>query len=88
MEHFAILLTSIKLPSAFKSFIFFCVCGHLTQVLLYVTKPPISTHVDVSSGARGLNFGLSLYQHPYFVYASSESSGESVNEPSLLVNAI
>ena len=32
---------------------------------------------DVSSGARGLNFGLSLYLYPIFVYVSTEVSGES-----------
>ena len=32
-----------------------------------------------SSKATGLNFGLSLLLHPYFVDASSEASGESVH---------
>ena len=40
-------------------------------------KPPLNAHSDVSSRARGLNFGLSLHLHPYFVYASSEDSGET-----------
>ena len=34
---------------------------------------------DVFSKVRGLNFGLSLHQHPYFVYMSSEGSGESAH---------
>ena len=28
---------------------------------------------------RGLNFGLSIHIYPYFLYASSECSGESVH---------
>ena len=39
--------------------------------------PLIYTNAEVSNGARGLNFGLSLYLHPYFMDASSEGSGES-----------
>ena len=38
-----------------------------------VQKPP---YADISSGARGLNFGLSLHLHPYFVFVSCEGSGE------------
>ena len=34
---------------------------------------------DVSSGGRGLNFSLGLHIHQYFVYSSSEGSGESVH---------
>ena len=33
--------------------------------------------VELSSEARGLNFGLSLHLNPNFLYASSEGSGES-----------
>ena len=40
-------------------------------------KPPINTMVvDESCGARGMNFGLILHLDPYFVYASSKSSGK------------
>ena len=41
-------------------------------------------------GAMGLNIGRSLHLHPYFLYAGSEGSGESVlmSETSLSVNAI
>ena len=35
-------------------------------------------YVDVSSGARDLNFGPSLHLHPYFVCVSSKGSGKSV----------
>ena len=54
--------------------------------IAYVHKPPINNHADKSSWARGLNFGLSLYQSQSFMYASNEGSGES--EPSMLCNAI
>ena len=33
---------------------------------------------DISSGARGLKLGLKLHLHPYFVYASSEGSGDTM----------
>ena len=42
-------------------------------------KPPINAHVDLSSRTRGLNFGLSLCLHPYFVYASSKDFVESAH---------
>ena len=42
-------------------------------------KTLINAHTDVSSKARGLTFGLSLHQHPYFVYLHSKGSGESVH---------
>ena len=34
----------------------------------------INVHADLSSRARGLNFGPSLQLHPYIVYASCEGS--------------
>ena len=48
---------------------------------------------DMSSKARGLNFGPSLHLHPYFVDASSEGSGESAHRadssgPSLADDAV
>ena len=48
---------------------------------------------EIFSGARGSNFGLSFYLHPFFVHASSEGSCESVHctdspEPLLFDNAI
>ena len=39
--------------------------------------PLIIVHADVSVEARGLNFGLSLDLHPYFMYVSSKGSGKS-----------
>ena len=44
-------------------------------------KPPINAHVDIFRRARGLNFGLSLHLHPYFVYAVSEDCGEGADSP-------
>ena len=35
-----------------------------------------------------LYFGLSLYLHPYFVYASIEGSGADLPEPTLLTDVI
>ena len=48
-------------------------------------KSLINSHADVLSGARGLNFGLILYVHvhSYFVYMSSEGSGEHTVKPVL-----
>ena len=45
--------------------------------MAYVQKPLLNAYADLSSMARGLFFCLSLHLHPYFVYASSEKSGES-----------
>ena len=44
-------------------------------------------YADVSSGARGLNFGLSLHLLTYFVYARNDSSGETTLMH-MLVNVI
>ena len=38
-----------------------------TQEFVCAEKPPLSTHVNISSGARGIDSGLRLYRHPYFV---------------------
>ena len=40
--------------------------------------PLINADTDISSKVRGLNFGLSLHLHPYFLNASSKGSGKSV----------
>ena len=40
--------------------------------------------VTYPEGARGLQFGLSLYLHPFSVYASSEYSGESASKCSFV----
>ena len=37
------------------------------------------THPDEFSGAKGLNFSLSLHLHPHFVYASREYFDESAH---------
>ena len=44
----------------------------------------INIYADVSSDANGLNFGLSIHLHPYFVYASNKGLPESL----LLADAI
>ena len=49
----------------------------ISFLIAYAQMPIINDHVDVSSEARCLTFGLSLHLHPHFLYASSEGSGES-----------
>ena len=59
-------------------------------------KPPLNAYADLSSGARGLNFGLILHLHPDFVYDSMQAAKALVSlhicadtpEPSLLVSVI
>ena len=55
--------------------------------------PLITANVDLSSGDRSINFGLSLHPHPYILYASIEGSGYSAHnadspEPWLLAAGI
>ena len=42
------------------------------------TKASSNAHADISRGTRGLDFNLSIHLRLYFEYASSDSSGESV----------
>ena len=46
------------------------------MLVAYVQKPQINAHTDVYWWATVLNFCPSLHLHPYFVYRSSEGSGE------------
>ena len=46
-------------------------------LITYAHNPHVNTHSDVSNKATGLNFGLSLHLHPYFVKVSSEGSGKT-----------
>ena len=39
----------------------------------------INTHADAPCRNKGLNFGLKLNLHPYFLNVSSKYSGEAVN---------
>ena len=39
-----------------------------SAVLIEYAQMPLKVIAGISSGTRGLNFGLSPYQHPYFVY--------------------
>ena len=53
----------------------------------------LNTIAELSSGARGLNFGLIFHLHPYFVYASSKALACSCictgsPKPSLLIDVI
>ena len=72
-EHSAILSTYIKLPFVMKNFVLSIFEWQLK------TGFTVLMAYDVFSKVRGLNFGLSLHQHPYFVYMSSEGSGESAH---------
>ena len=47
--------------------------------IAYAQKSPLNAHIDVSDRARGLKFVPGLHLHPYFVYASSETSSESAH---------
>ena len=51
----------------------------ISVLIVYAQKPHLNAHAEVSSGARGLNFVLSLHLHPYFVYASGEGSDETAH---------
>ena len=45
------------------------------EILILITfekNPPLKAHAGIS----GLNIGLSLHLHPYFIYVSNEGSGE------------
>ena len=86
-EHFAILLTFIKLPFVFKIFVLsifewllktgFTVYYKTVLINCICIKPPVNVHADVSSRVRG----PSLYLHPYLVYTDIYKAGscESVH---------
>ena len=40
--------------------------------------------MQLSSGARSLNFGMGLHSHQFFVYASSKGSDKTVHLHSLV----
>ena len=44
-----------------------------------VISHSLNIHVQLSSGAKGLNFGMSLHLNLYFVYVSNEGSDETVH---------
>ena len=48
-------------------------------IIAYAQMYLINAHSGISIKARGLSFVLSHHLHPYFVYASSGGSGESVH---------
>ena len=47
--------------------------------LIAYGQTPLNAYADVSSRARGINFGLNLQLHLYFVYTSSEGSAKLVH---------
>ena len=52
---------------------FSCVKAHIHGTLHY----PFNDYAQISRGARGLKFGLSLHIHPYFVYETSKGYDKS-----------
>ena len=48
-------------------------------LIVYAQQPHLNAYSDTSSLDRGLNFGLSLHLHPYYVCFSIDSSSESVH---------
>ena len=54
--------------------------AHEIWVLIaYAQMSLINVRANLSSGAKGPIFGMSLHLQPYFAYVSSEGSGESVH---------
>ena len=47
------------------------------SMIVYAQIPLINAFTDLSSKVRCLTFGMSLHLYLYFMYASSEGSGES-----------
>ena len=75
-EHSAILSTFIKQPVVIKIFVL-----SIFEWLFYTgftVLIPHAQNADIASKVEGQTFNLSLHQHPYFVYASSEGSGKTV----------
>ena len=58
------------------------ICGSWSDFgtsIAYALNYTLSAHADISSGYAILNYGFGLHLHPYFVYASSDGSGESAH---------
>ena len=63
--------------------------GTSTGFSLFVDYPNFETQdINRYGFARGINFVMCLHLHPYFMYANSDGSGESVHLPQLLNSAI
>ena len=56
---------------------------HETSVLI-AYMPLINAHADIFSRVRGLNIGLGLHIHPYFVLNYNKGICADSPEPSLL----
>ena len=62
---------------------------HEISVLIpYAQTPLINVHAGISNKVRGRSFGLSPILQPYFLYASSEVSDESVQVSLLLIDVV
>ena len=54
--------------------------GHEILVpIIYAQTSPLNAYAGVSSRARSMHFGVSLYQHPYYVYTNIEGSGSRLS---------
>ena len=49
--------------------------AHEILVLITCAQKPFNGYAYISRDSRGLNFGLSLHLHSYYVYVSSEGNG-------------
>ena len=55
-----------------------CIFQFVNFNLAHKCTSIINFYTDVSSGARGIPFSQEILLRPYFVYASSKSSDETV----------
>ena len=73
MSSAAVMIGALKeaLPKIYGS------VHEILVLMAYAQTPLINATADISSWARGLNFGLSLHLHPFFVDSSKEGSDYS-----------
>ena len=88
VEHSAILSTFIRLPFSIKTFVLSIFKWPLktgftvylrNMGIHFLNEPVHDILVDgqLSSRSIGVNYGLTLHPHPYFVNATSEGSDET-----------
>ena len=87
MLHSAILLTFIYIPFVINIFVLsifeWPFYTGFTELITNAQSPFLSMHVKLSSGPRGLSYGLSFSLLTYYVYARSEGSDKTVHFHSL-----
>ena len=77
-KHSAILSTFIKQPVVIKIFVLSIFEWPFYTGFTITVLIPHAQNADIASKVEGQTFNLSLHQHPYFVYASSEGSGNTL----------